>query len=85
MQVRALASISGLRMRCGCELWCRSQTWPGSDVAVAIVKASCCSSGLTLSLATSIWRRCGPKKTRRKMAFWTCPPAGPPITFNMKT
>ena len=29
-----LALLSGLRIRYCCELWCRSQTWLGSDVAV---------------------------------------------------
>ena len=31
------ASFSGLRMLRGRELWCRSQTWHGSGVAVAVV------------------------------------------------
>ena len=35
--VRALASLSGLRIRCCCELWCRSQTRLGSGIAVAVV------------------------------------------------
>ena len=35
--VRPLASLSGLRMRCCRELWCRLQTWLGSPVAVAVV------------------------------------------------
>ena len=35
--VRSLASLRGLRIqRCG-ELWCRSQTWLGSCVAVVVV------------------------------------------------
>ena len=34
--VRFLASLIGLRIWCCCELWCRSQTWLGSDVAVAL-------------------------------------------------
>ena len=34
-QVRSLPSISGLRICCCCELWCRSQMWIGFDVAVA--------------------------------------------------
>ena len=43
MQVRSLASVSGLRIwRCH-ELWCRSQTRLGSDVAVAVVQACGCS------------------------------------------
>ena len=37
-----------------CELRCRSQTWLGSLVAVAVVQASSCSSNSTPSLGTSI-------------------------------
>ena len=37
MQVGSLASLSGLRIPCGRELWCRSQTQLGSGVAVALV------------------------------------------------
>ena len=36
MRVQSLDSLSGLRI-CRCsELWCRSQTWLRSDVAVAV-------------------------------------------------
>ena len=37
MQVGFLASLSGLRIWHGCELWYRSQRWLGSHVAVAVV------------------------------------------------
>ena len=36
LQVRSLASLGGLRIRHCCELWCRSQTWLGSGIAVAV-------------------------------------------------
>ena len=36
-QVPSLASLSGLRIWCCHELWCRSQTWLGSGIAVALV------------------------------------------------
>ena len=37
LRVRSLASLPGIRIwRCR-ELWCRSQTWLGSLVAVAVV------------------------------------------------
>ena len=36
-QVRSLASLSGLRIGHCRELWCRSQTQLGSDIAVAVV------------------------------------------------
>ena len=64
MQVRSLASLRRLRMWCCHELWCRSQTWLGSRVAVA--QASGCSSNLTPSLRTSICCRRGPKKRGKK-------------------
>ena len=37
LQVRSLASLSGLRIWCCHELWCGSQTWLGSCVAMAVV------------------------------------------------
>ena len=44
----AAGSIAGLAQWvkdwCCCELWCRSQTWLGSGVAVAVLKAGTCSS-----------------------------------------
>ena len=36
LQAGSLASLSGLRIQCCCELWCRSQTWLRSRVAVAL-------------------------------------------------
>ena len=35
--VRSLASLSGLRIWCCCELWCRSQMLLGSCIAVAVL------------------------------------------------
>ena len=37
LRVRSLASLSGLRIRCCCELQFRLQTWLGSCMAVAVV------------------------------------------------
>ena len=37
IQVRPLASISGLRIQHCLELWCRSQTWFRSFIAVAVI------------------------------------------------
>ena len=34
-----LALLSGLRIQCCRKLWCRSQTWLGSRIAVALVQA----------------------------------------------
>ena len=36
LQVQFLASLSGLRIRHCHELWCRSQMWLGSGIAVAV-------------------------------------------------
>ena len=36
LQVRSLASFSGLRIQCCRELWCRLQTWLRSRIAVAV-------------------------------------------------
>ena len=35
-EIRPLASISGLKIQHCHELWCRSQTWLGSGVAVVV-------------------------------------------------
>ena len=32
MRVRSLASLSGLRIQCCCELWCVSKMWIGSHL-----------------------------------------------------
>ena len=37
MQVGSLALLSGLRIRCCHELWCRPQAWLRSCVGVAVV------------------------------------------------
>ena len=60
------ASLGGLRIWHCYELWCRSQMWLGSSVAVAVVKASSCSSNSTPSLGTFICQGCGPKKQKRE-------------------
>ena len=74
MQIWSWASLSGLRIpRCS-ELWCRLQMRLGSCVAVAVVQASSCSSGLTCSLGTSICYGCGPKK---KTKIYFLPPSLP--------
>ena len=53
MQVQFLTSLSGLRIRHCCELWCWSQTRLGSGIAVAVVWAGSCSSNST----PSSWER----------------------------
>ena len=69
MQVRSLASLSGLRIRHCRELWCRSQRRLRSHVAVAVVQAGSCSSNLSPSLGTSICHEYGPKKTKKRVAL----------------
>ena len=64
MWVRALASVSGLRIRHCHKLKCRSRAWLRSGVAVAVASDSCVSIP---SLGTSICCKCGLKKNKRKM------------------
>ena len=66
LRVPSLASLSGLGIRPCCELWYRSWTQLGSDVAVAVVEAGSCSSNWTPSLGTSICHGWVPKKTKTK-------------------
>jgi len=68
LRVPSLASLSGLRIQCCCELWCRSQMRLILDDAVAVVEACSYSSYWTPSLGTSICHKCGPKKQKKKKA-----------------
>ena len=61
-----LALLRGLRIRHCHELWCRSQTWLGSHVAVAVAQASSCGSNVTPNPGTSFSHGCGPKKKKKK-------------------
>ena len=78
MGVRSLASLSGLRIWCCCELQCRSQTGCGSLIAVAVVWANSSSSDSTPSLGTSAcprWVLKSKKKDKRKaiaVQTWQC-------------
>ena len=65
MQVRALASLSGLRIQHCRKLWHRSQMWLGSAVAAAVAQASGDTSDSTPPLETSIHHRCGHKKKKK--------------------
>ena len=69
MQVRSPASLSGLRIHCCPELWCRSQTQLGSGVSVAVVSAGGYSSNSSSTFGISICHRCGPKKKKKKGKF----------------
>ena len=66
-RVRSVASFSELMIWRCFKLWHRSQTQLGSDVAVAVAvpKASSCSSHSTPSLRTSICCKCGPRKIKK--------------------
>ena len=66
LQVRPLASLSELRIRCCREVWCRLQMWLGSCIAMAVVQARSHSSNWTPSQGTSKCHRCSPKKTKNK-------------------
>ena len=64
--VQSLALLSGLEIGLCHELWCRSQTWLESSVAIAVEKADKCSSDSTPNLGTSICWGCSPKKAKKK-------------------
>ena len=64
MQVRSLASLSGLGIQRCSELWCKLQMQLRS--CVAVVQASSCSFPSAPSLGTSIYCTCGPKKKKKK-------------------
>ena len=65
-QVQFLALLSGLRIQCCRELWCRWQMRLGSCIAVAVGQASGCSSNLTPGLGTSMCCGCSPEKMKKK-------------------
>jgi len=69
MRVRSLALLSGLRMRCCREPWCRSKTRLRSGIAVAAVQADSYSSDSAPNLGTSVYHGCGPKKTTTAKTF----------------
>ena len=69
LRVQSLASLSRLKILHCCELWCRLQTWLGSDVALAVTQVSSYSSNQTPSLGTPIYRECGPKKKKIKKSI----------------
>ena len=73
MWVWSLASPSGLRIQHCHKLQCISQIWLVSCFAVAELEAGSCSPHLTPSLGTSIYYRCGPKKTKENFfcQIWT--------------
>ena len=60
--VQSMAPLSGLRIPCCHKLWCRSQTWHGFGVAVAVARLA--AAAPTPSLGTSICHRCTPKKEK---------------------
>ena len=64
--VWSLALLSGLRIQCCRELWCRSQTRLGSRVAAAVVYAGGYSSNEIPSLGTFICHGWGPRKDKKK-------------------
>ena len=64
LRIQSLVSLSGLRIpRCH-KLWCRSQTWHGFGVVVAVAVARLAAAAPTPSLGTSICHRCNPKKEK---------------------
>ena len=81
-RVRSLALLSGLRMWHCHELWCGSQTLVRSDIAMPVVSAGGYSSDMTLSLGTSIYCRCSPKKKKEKKdPEYITPGSWMPVSF----
>ena len=66
LQVRALASLSGLGIQRCRGLWCGLRTQLGSCIAVAVVWADSCSSSWTPGLGASMFFGCGPRKDKKK-------------------
>jgi len=66
MHVLSLGALRRLRIRHCSELWCRSQMWLGSRVAVPVAVAGSCSSDSTPSLGASVCCKCSPKKKKKK-------------------
>ena len=66
MWVPFLASLSGLKIWCCHELWCRLQTWLRFHVAVAVAQAGSFRSNGTPSLGTATCHRCSPKKRTKQ-------------------
>ena len=65
-RVRSLVLLSGSRIQCCHEVWCRSQMQLGSSIVVAVAQASGYSSNQSPILGTSIYHRCSPEKTKRQ-------------------
>ena len=65
LRVQSLALLIGLGIRCCRELWCRSQTWLGSRVAVTLVQAGGYSSDSIPSLGTYICLGSGLRKWQK--------------------
>ena len=65
MQVSSLALLNGLGILCCHELWCKSQTWFRSCIAVAVEYA-----GATARIQTLAWEpqhtTCSSKKKKKK-------------------
>ena len=68
-KVRFLALLSGSGVLCCHELWYSLQMQLGSSVAMAVARASSCSSNSAPSLGTSIWYECSPKNQNQKKTW----------------
>jgi len=66
MRVWSLGSLSGLGIQHCRELWCRSQTWLGSCVAMAVAQASSCSSDSTPGVELPYAMGVAPKRKEKK-------------------
>ena len=70
MWFQSLALLSELKIQCCCELWCKSQMWLGSHVAVAMVEfRRPAAAALILPLAWELPYALGVALKRKKIIY----------------
>ena len=83
MRVQSLALLRRLRIWYCCKLWCRSQVWLRSGIAVTVVQACGYSSNLTPSLGISICASMAIKRKRKKKEYSHCCTTNIQKVFNL--
>ena len=82
MRVPSLASLSASGIQHYHELWCRSQTWLRSSVAVAVAYAGSYSSDSTPGPKASMCCACTPPQKKYKASFFF--PLSPPRGWSLR-